>query len=473
MIPPLAGTPSAAILRHLCSVPHGRSPANAVNGAFGYHDRLMLAPVPHLTTAMTGPLLDLEKTLLARAVDIEAWLRAEWRDTPAPFYCSVDLRNAGFKLAPVDTNLFPAGFNNLNPAFEALCVQALQQAIERVCPTAKGILLVPENHTRNKFYLENVAALQNLIHKAGFNVHIGSLLPDLKAPQTLTLDSGRTLKLEPLRRSEDNKLGVDGFTPCSVLLNNDLTGGIPPILQGIEQPILPPLALGWHSRLKTQHFALYRDVATEFGEMLDLDPWLVDPLFRNCGQINFMKREGEECLAGNVELLLADIREKYKEYGVKEEPFVIVKADAGTYGMGVMTVKSVDDVKNLNRDARKKMASAKEGKEVTGAIIQEGVYTYETWGPDNATAEPVVYMIDHFVVGGFYRVNASRSNQENLNAPGARFQMLAFDGTCQHPDPQCGPDDQPNRFYAYGVVARLALLAAAREVAASAKQKTN
>jgi oxygen-independent coproporphyrinogen-3 oxidase len=26
----------------------------------------------------------------------------------------VDLRNAGFKLAPVDTNLFPAGFNNLN-----------------------------------------------------------------------------------------------------------------------------------------------------------------------------------------------------------------------------------------------------------------------------------------------------------------------------------------------------------------------
>src|SRR5258706_11170700 len=125
------------------------------------------SPVPHLTTALSGPLLELEKTLLDRSADIEGWFRAEWRDTPAPFYCAVDLRNAGFKLAPVDTNLFPAGFNNLNPAFEALCVQALQLAIERVCPTAKGILLVPENHTRNKFYLENVAALQNLIHKAG------------------------------------------------------------------------------------------------------------------------------------------------------------------------------------------------------------------------------------------------------------------------------------------------------------------
>ena len=424
----------------------------------------MLAPVPHLTTALSGPLLQLEQTLLDRAADIEAWFRGEFRETPAPVYCSVDLRNAGFKLAPVDTNLFPAGFNNLNPAFEALCVQALQIAIERVCPTAKGILLVPENHTRNKFYLENVAALFGLIRKAGFNVRIGSLLPDLKGPQTLRLESGRELVLEPLVR-EGACLKVDGFTPCSILLNNDLSGGVPEILQGVEQPIMPPLQLGWHSRLKTQHFGIYREVTTEFGELLDLDPWLVDPLFRNCGQINFMKREGEECLVANVELLLADIRAKYREYGVTEDPFVIVKADAGTYGMGVMSVKSVDEVRNLNRDARKKMAATKEGKEVTGAIIQEGVYTYETWGEGRATAEPVVYMIDHHVVGGFYRVHGGRSNTENLNAPGSSFQMLAFEEACNHPDPTCGPHDHPNRFYAYGVVARLALLAAAREIA--------
>jgi glutamate--cysteine ligase len=428
----------------------------------------MLASVPRLTTAQTGPLLQLEKALLARAPDIEGWLRGEFRETPAPFYGSVDLRNAGFKLAPVDTNLFPAGFNNLNPAFEALCVQALQIAIERVCPTAKGILLVPENHTRNTYYLENVATLQGLIHKAGYNVHIGSLLPDIREPQALKLPSGRELLLEPLRR-DGARVAVGAFTPCSVLLNNDLSGGVPEILKGLDQPVVPPLALGWHNRLKTQHFGHYHDVTTEFGEMLDLDPWLVDPLFRNCGQINFMKREGEECLIGNVELLLADVRAKYKEYGVTQEPFVIVKADAGTYGMGVMTVRSADDVRQMNRDARKKMAATKEGKEVTGAIIQEGVYTTETWGPENATAEPVIYMIDHFVVGGFYRVHGGRSNQENLNAPGSRFQMLAFEECCSHPDPSCGPDERPNRFYAYGVVARLALLAAAREIAAAGR----
>jgi glutamate--cysteine ligase len=369
----------------------------------------------------------------------------------------------------VDTNLFPAGFNNLNPAFEPLCVQALQAAIERVCATAAGVLLVPENHTRNKFYLENVATLQMLIRKAGYHCRIGSLLPEITAPTTIKLDSGRELVLEPIRR-EDDRVGVDGFRPCAVLLNNDLSGGRPAILEHIKQPIAPPLDLGWSNRLKSQHFALYHDVATEFGEMLDIDPWLVDPLFRNCGQINFMKREGEECLAGNVELLLNDIRVKYKEYDVKQEPFVIVKADAGTYGMGVMTVKSVDDVQNMNRDMRKKMAATKEGKEVTGAIIQEGVYTFESWGPEKATAEPVVYMIDSRVVGGFYRVHGGRTNQENLNAPGSRFQPLAFANPGSAPDFACAPDAEPNRFYAYGVVARMALLAAAREIAQAAKK---
>ena len=110
--------------------------------------------VPRLTTALTGPLQDLERRILDRMPDIERWLRTKWHEHTVPFYASVDLRNAGFKLAPVDTNLFPGGFNNLNPAFMPLCVQAVQAAVERVCPDARGVLLVPENHTRNTFYLQ-------------------------------------------------------------------------------------------------------------------------------------------------------------------------------------------------------------------------------------------------------------------------------------------------------------------------------
>lgn len=194
----------------------------------------MLGTIPQLSTANTSPLLQFEQQLIARSADIEAWFRSQWLKTKAPFYCSVDLRNAGFKLAPVDTNLFPGGFNNLNTDFEPLCIQAIQSAVERACPTATGVLLVPENHTRNKFYLENVATIYEMIREAGFHVRIGSLLPEIREPTTLKLEiSGREIVLEPLVRDGD-RVKVGDFSPCIVLLNNDLSAGIPPILEGIK-----------------------------------------------------------------------------------------------------------------------------------------------------------------------------------------------------------------------------------------------
>ena len=39
-------------------------------------------------------------------------------------------------------------------------MQAIQEAVERVCADARGVLLIPENHTRNMFYLRNVATLE-------------------------------------------------------------------------------------------------------------------------------------------------------------------------------------------------------------------------------------------------------------------------------------------------------------------------
>ncbi|MBA3033236.1 MAG: glutamate--cysteine ligase [Gammaproteobacteria bacterium] len=430
--------------------------------------------VPHLTTALSGPLLALEKRFLDAETTIEHWLRGQWLEHSPPFYCSVDLRNSGYKLAPVDTNLFPGGFNNLNPAFLPLCVQAAMVAVEKVCPEAKNLLIIPENHTRNQFYLANVAKLATLLRHTGLNVRIGSLLPEITVPTTLDLPDGQTLTLEPLLRfgtagtdGKGRRLGLAEFDPCAVLLNNDLSAGVPPILSNLhEQFVIPPLVAGWHVRRKSQHFAAYQQVAKAFADLLGLDQWLLNPDFEVCGAINFQERAGEECLAANVDTLLYRIRAKYKEYGITDKPFVIVKADAGTYGMGIMTVRDASEVKGLNRKQRNKMAVGKEGLQVHEVIIQEGVPTCER--VDEAVAEPVVYMIDHYVVGGFYRLNAKRGIDENLNAPGMQFKPLAFETGCTLPDNTQAPDAPPNRFYAYGVVARLALLAAAKELEQSA-----
>jgi glutamate--cysteine ligase len=421
--------------------------------------------VPRLTTALTGPLLALERRFLEAETTIEHWLRGWWQEHTPPFYASVDLRNAGFKLAPVDTNLFPGGFNNLNPAFLPLCVHAAQSAIEKICPVAKNLLLIPENHTRNQFYLMNVARLAAILHHSGLNVRIGSLLPEITAPTTLTLPDGQTLTLEPLKRlgPGGRRLGLEDFDPCSILLNNDLSAGVPEILLGIEEQfVIPPLQAGWHVRRKSRHFSAYEEVAKSFAEHIEIDPWLINPEFAVCGEINFQERTGEECLAAQVDTLLFRIRAKYREYAIDAEPFVIVKADAGTYGMGIMTVKDASEVKDLNRRQRNKMSVGKEGIPVTEVMIQEGVPTVETVA--DSTAEPVIYMIDRYVVGGFYRVNTQRGIDENLNAPGMRFEPLAFETGCTLPDSAQAPDAPPNRFYAYGVVARLALIAASLEL---------
>jgi glutamate--cysteine ligase len=86
----------------------------------------------------------------------------------------------------------------------------------------------------------------------------------------------------------------------------------------------------------------------------------------------------------------------------------------------------------------------------------------------DAVAEPVVYMMDRYVVGGFYRVHPERGIDENLNAPGAGFVPLAFAESTHLPQPGMKPGaSAPNRFYMYGVIGRLAMVAASYELEAT------
>jgi glutamate--cysteine ligase len=421
--------------------------------------------VPHLITALNGPLLELERKVLEATPAIERWFRMEWQEHTPPFYCSVDLRNAGFKLAPVDTNLFPGGFNNLSQEMLPLAVQAAMAAIEKICPDAKNLLLIPERHTRNIFYLQNIARLSSILRQTGLNVRLGSLSEEITKPTPIDLPDGQRLILEPLVRLgiKGRRLGLKDFDPCTILLNNDLSSGVPAILENLyEQYLLPPLHSGWGVRRKSNHFDAYDDVAKKFAKVIDIDPWMINPYFTKCSGIDFHERVGEQDLQEAVDSILKKTARKYREYGIKEKPYVIVKADAGTYGMGIMTVKDASEVKDLNRKERNKMSVIKEGLQVSDVLVQEGVYTFEKI--NEAVSEPVVYMMDRYVVGGFYRVHTGRGVDENLNSPGMHFVPLAFDHN-SIPDIGAKPGVAvPNRFYLYGVVARLALLAASLEL---------
>lgn len=408
----------------------------------------------------------LERTILDKQLDIESWFRNEWLTIKPPLTCSVDLRNSGFKLAAIDTNLFPAGFNNISDKFIPLCIQAMQHTIQERAPSCKSILIIPESHSRNTYYLESLASLSDIIIKSGYKVRIGSTDKTLLEDKVINLPSGKQLLIQPLQQY-GNKIGVEGFVPCFLLLNNDLSEGVPSKLQGFVQSIEPPRELGWTTRSKSIHFNYYSEICHRFGELISIDPWFINPLSATCHNLDLQSNESIEELSETVDTLLSSIQKKYNQYDIKETPFVVVKADSGTYGMGVIMIHDSQTIKNLNRKQRNKLQVTKGNIPIKRVMVQEGVYAFERLGSNKGVAEPVIYLLGSHVVGGFYRVHNKKGAAENLNSPGMHFETLPFTKSCINPDLSSFNDDVSNRLYVYGVIARLALLAAAKEVHAA------
>ena len=142
----------------------------------------------------------------------------------------------------------------------------------------------------------------------------------------------------------------------------------------------------------------------------------------------------------------------------------MIKADSGTYGMGIIQIKSIDELTNLNRKQRTKMTRIKGGNKLDKVILQEGIYSNETLHAKTSIAEPVIYSFGNNLVGGFYRLHSSKNNSENLNSPGMTFHPIPFKEACISPNSNETIYSDTNKFYIYGVVARMAILAASKEL---------
>ncbi len=380
---------------------------------------------------------------------VHAWFEEAYNGEAPLFYSSVDLRHSGQKLAPVDTNLFPAGFNNLNDTSVLRAVEAVSRFFRQYFPGTGKVLLIPEAHTRNQHYLDNIVMLKGILEQAGKEVVLGNI--DSMARDVLVLESysGSKLDIYPLIRRDGCLTTSEGFIPDIVVINNDLTSGVPVLLQDIAQPVIPPVQRGWYVRRKSAHFEAYDTVVRAFCKTFSLDPFLISTVSRKCGKVNFKERTGIECVALAVENVLHSLRQRYAEYGITHEPYVFIKADNGTYGMGIMTVRSGEEVYEMNKKMRNKMGVIKEGTVNTEVIIQEGVPTIDT--VEGYVAEPMVYLVGGEPVGCMYRVNTEHDAFGNLNAHGMHFEKNICQALGNHLSP-------------FGLVARLAALAAAKEV---------
>ena len=397
---------------------------------------------------------------------IQQWLLSHEK-LYTPFYTSVDIRDAGFKIAVVDTNLFPAGFNNLCEHGLADAQLFIKKAILSRVPNATNILIVAEEHTRNTWYLENVRILQEIIIKAGFSAKIAnffshdtSLCELGSGAVELETATGQMVKVYCFKRVLE-KIKHNDVDFDMIIMNNDLSAGIPEELKQIKIPIFPSINAGWHARLKSKHFYHANALMKKFADIVGLDPWQFSCLYEVVNDVNVNAEADLKRLYEAAVKLFEDIKKKYDEHNVDSKPFIFIKADSGTYGMGVVPIEDPAQILELNRKKRNDLSRGKDAQTITHYLLQEGVPTIHRI--EGNPCEVCLYQIDNNFVGGFYRYHESKGSRENLNSPGG----MVFQKMCPHLDKygkDCGIAHNLNIFDIYRILGRIAGAAAGEEI---------
>ncbi len=361
---------------------------------------------------------NLTEILESKREEITEWMAKKRKEVPIPIYGSVDIRDCGWKVAVVDANHFPAGFNNVSKDDEEVLSNLLHDHIIRKIPTCKWVHLYPESHTRNPGYVENVSTIKRLIEKAGFRCTVGS--PELEGHGSLDGITGPLLLDQVLITNDE--ISIKGEKPDLVMLNNDLTEGMVDGLSASD--VSPPPHMGWQRRRKSEHYQHLQQYIEEICEIIEVDPWhLLTDWF--VSEDKCLEKEScRRMLASEVDEFLARIAAKYDALGIDREPVAFIKNDRGTYGLGIMAVTSGDQLLTLSNRKFKKLMYSKGGVDVENFLIQEGVPTTMKTS-DGASVEPVVYLVDGEAASWFYRINNKKGEMENLNSPSARFSSFS------------------------------------------------
>lgn len=404
------------------------------------------------------PLKFLNEKIEENRDKLDAWISEQTHKVLVPLYTSVDLRVSDFKIAPVDTNVFPAGFNNLTQPFRDHASELFKEYLRDKYPNVNSILIIPELNTRNPYYWENISALKSIVEKVGYKVDVGIVSDDfLHDEMSFKALDGKEVLVHKVFK-DGHRVVTKAGDPDLVLINNDFSEKCPKTLRDIVQPVEPPVEIGWHTRKKSVHFEFYNKLAAEIASVLKIDPAIITIKTVLEEGVNFDNPDDRARAALSVESILDELADEYRSKGIEYDPYLFLKSNSGTYGMAVMNVTDSEGVRALNSEGRKRMRVSKGGKPVRDIVIQEGIPTSLELS-SGASAEPVIYLVEAKAVGGFLRLNQSKSALENLNTRGMEFSSMYSPG-----DPSASENGGVLINPAYELVASVASIAAGYEI---------
>lgn len=76
---------------------------------------------------------------------LKEWFSDKNQGSTPPFYSSFDIRDSGFKMACVDANLFPAGFNNICKEDQNLAGNSIKEYLQKHHPSVKKFSFLQKN----------------------------------------------------------------------------------------------------------------------------------------------------------------------------------------------------------------------------------------------------------------------------------------------------------------------------------------
>jgi len=400
---------------------------------------------------------ELQNLINKRRKDIVEWVDNQRKQVELPIYSSFDIRDNGKKATIVDSNLFPAGFNNLTRESQNLASKYFKEFIPKICKS-KDILIIPEAHTRNLFYLSNLNTLKSILINASYKVVLGSIRKDIDDTLEVKDSNNKSLVLEKMK-NVNCKLQTKSFKHGMILLNNDFSTPAPTLLNKVKECIAPPIKLGWMHRKKSNHFKHFCKLTAKFSNEFGIDEYRLCPMTQEVDDVDFSTGKNLDKISKEANNIIATLKDKYEEYGIKEEPYVFIKDNSGTYGMGILTVQSGKEIMNLNSKQRRKMKAGKEKLPISSVIVQEGVTT--RFKVNNKAAEPVLYSVSGKNIGGFMRIHDEKDAKSSLNAPGAKFDVLLRDNITK---PIVDFIDEKKELSLYSVLANIANIAIGKEM---------